>query len=128
MRSMRRRRATSPGTCSLKVSVEKSELRGQKSERADRNQGLLTSSATRSSWIFPLDPGRGIVGQLGSAVQAELFLYLLTVVLDRFDADVDLAGHFFRLFPSPDELKYFHFAIAKALDGRFLNVFLTAHL
>ena len=56
------------------------------------------------------------MSQLRRAFQIQLSLNLLAVVLDRFDAQMQLLRDVLGLLPTPDKLKDFHLPIAQALD------------
>ena len=61
--------------------------------------------------LLALDPGCGVVGQFGGAVQVELALNLFAIVFDGFDAEMEFFGDVASLFPASDELKNLEFAV-----------------
>src|SRR5439155_857183 len=81
-----------------------------------------------SDGLFPLHPGSGVMGQLGRVPEVELSLYLLAVILDGLDAQMQFLGDLAGLFPLADELEDLQFAVAQPLNGRFLDALLPADL
>ena len=91
------------------------------------DQGEATTN-TDSDRVFPLDPDRGVLGKFDRALQVELLLNLLAVVLDGLDAQMQFLRDFLGLLPLPDELEHFHLPVTEPLDRRRFDRLLPADL